>query len=151
MAKIYDKYKNTVYRTAFTMCKNVSDAEDITQEVFLKRFSCKNSFDSDEHEKAWMLRVTSNKCKDLFRHMFRRNVPLEEANIIYETSEESMVYHAVMELSYGYRIVIHLYYYEEYSVREIGDITGQSESSVQTKLYRARQKLKKILGEELQL
>lgn len=151
MAEIYDKYKNAVYRTAFTMCKNASDAEDITQEVFLKRFTCNTSFESDEHEKAWLLRVTANKCKDLFRLMFRKHVSLEDADITYETPEESMVYHAVMELPAGYRIVIHLYYYEGYSVKEIGQITEQSETTVQTKLYRARQKLKKKLGEELQL
>lgn len=155
MDDIYDKYKNTVYRTAFAYCRNTADAEDITQEVFIKRFQYSRDFSDDESEKAWLLRVTINQCKDclksLWHKYFYRSVPLDEANLIYETPEESDVYHAVMELPPKYRIVIHLYYYEEYSVREIGQIIGKSETSVQTQLYRARNLLRKTLGKELRL
>ena len=77
------------------------------------------------------------------------SIPLDEACLTYETSEESEVYHAVMSLPTKYRIVIHLYYYEGYSVKEISSITGTNESAVQTQLYRARKKLKDTLGKEL--
>ncbi len=153
MAEIYDKYKNTVYRTAFAYCRNTADAEDITQEVFIKHFQRNRDFSDEQAEKAWLIRVTANRCKDLFKSFRYRNctVPLDEVNLIYETPEESVVYHAVMELPAKYRLVIHLYYYEEYSVKEIGGIIGKSETAVQTQLYRARNLLRKALGKELKL
>lgn len=155
MAEIYDKFSGAVYRIAFMYCKNTADAEDITQETFIKRFTADVEFPDEKSEKAWLLRVAANKCKDLFRsagyRRMRRSVPLEEAGLIYETPEESMVYRAVMELPPKYRLVIHLYYYEGYSVAEIGKMTDQSETAVQTRLYRARKMLKKSLGEELEL
>ena len=79
------------------------------------------------------------------------SIPLEEADLVYETPEESEVYHAVMALPTKYRLVIHLYYYEGYSIKEIGAVTGKNESAVQTQLFRARKKLKGALGKELQL
>lgn len=155
MANLYDKYKNTVYRMAFAYCKNKADAEDIMQEAFIQLFTADINFENANKEKSWLLKVTVNKCRDMFRSLRYKyslnSVPLEEANLIYETPEESEVYHAVMSLPTKYRLVIHLYYYEEYSVKEISAITGKNESAVQTQLYRARKKLKDILGKELRL
>ena len=155
MGEIYDKYKNHVYRLAFAYCKNTADAEDIMQEVFIKRFSSELTFADDTKEKSWLMKVTANKCKDMFRSVrykiSKTSIPLEEAGLIYETPEESSVYHAVMSLPPKYRLVIHLYYYEGYSVKEICEINGKNESAVQTQLYRARNKLKNILGKELEL
>lgn len=150
MTEIYDKYKNIVYRTAFVYCRNTADAEDITQDVFLRRFR-HIDFNSEEYEQAWLIRVTVNCCKDLlksFRYRFC-NVPLDDVDLTYETEEESRVFSAVMDLKPTYRGVIHLYYYMGYSVREIGAITNKSESAVQTQLYRARSQLKEVLGEDL--
>lgn len=155
MANLYDKYKNTVYRMAFAYCKNKADAEDIMQEAFIQLFTADINFEDASKEKSWLLKVTVNKCRDMFRSLRYKyslnSIPLEEANLIYETPEESEVYHAVMSLPTKYRLVIHLYYYEEYSVKEISAITGKNESAVQTQLYRARKKLKDILGKELRL
>ena len=155
LAELYDKYHNTVYRMAFSYCRNRADAEDIMQEVFIRLFNTNADFDDEQKEKSWLLKVTVNKCRDMFRSLRYRyslnSVPLEEAALTYETPEESEVYHAVMSLPVKYRVVIHLYYYEDYSVREIGAITGNNESAVQTQLYRARKKLKEILGKELGL
>lgn len=155
LAEIYDKYSSSVYRTAFSFCRNTADAEDITQDVFMKCYSQDIDFDDEKSEKAWLLKVTANKCRDMFRSLRYKyhlsSVPIEEANLIYETEEESEVYHAVMKLPPKNRLVIHLYYYEGYSVKEIGRIIGKKESAVQTQLYRARKRLKEILGEEFQL
>ncbi|MBQ8921854.1 MAG: sigma-70 family RNA polymerase sigma factor [Oscillospiraceae bacterium] len=150
MERIYDKYHLSVFRLAFAYCKNRADAEDITSDVFLKRFEADPEFTDEQHETAWMMRVTVNRAKDLLRSFrYRFSVPLEEASAVYESPEEHTVYHAVMELPAKYRAVIHLYYFEGYSVAEIGEMTGRSETAVQTQLYRARKMLKKKLGEEL--
>ena len=152
MERIYDKYHASVYRLAFAYCKNRADAEDITSEVFLKRFACKKEFESERHETGWIMRVTINQAKDLLRSIrYRFSVPLEEAELCCETPEEHDVYHAVMELPAKYRSVIHLFYYEGYSTAEIAAITGRSETAVRTQLSRARKLLKTALGEEFAL
>jgi len=155
MAELYDRYGSSVYRLAFSYCKNTADAEDITQETFFKRFTSNVSFTDEKSEKAWLMTVAANKCRDMFRSLaykyFYYSVPLEEANLTYETPDESAVYHAVMELAPKYRLVIHLYYYEGYSVAETAKIIGKSETAVQTRLYRARKLLKKSLGEDVSL
>ena len=152
MAAIYDRMKDTVYRVALAYCRNVQDAEDITHDVFLIRFRHDAPFPDDEAEKAWMLRVTVNQCKNLLKSFRRRfSVPLEDAAEVCYTEPEHRIWDAVNALPKTYRLVIHLYYYEGYSVREIGEITGKSETAVQTQLYRARKLLKQQLGEELEL
>ena len=152
MAAIYDRMKDTVYRAALAYCRNVQDAEDITHDVFLLRFRHEAPFPDDEAEKAWMLRVTVNQCKNLLKSFRRRfSVPLEDASEVCVTEPEHQIWDAVNALPKNYRLVIHLYYYEGYSVREIGTITGKSETAVQTQLYRARKLLKDRLGEELTL
>lgn len=150
MEQIYETYHLSVYRLAFAYCKNRADAEDITSDVFLKRFETDPVFTDDKHETAWMMRVTVNRAKDLLRSFrYRFSVPLDDADLTYETPEESEVYRAVMALPAKYRAVIHLYYFEGYSVAEIADMTGKSQTAVQTQLYRARKRLKDDLGEEL--
>ena len=153
MKLLYDKYSGSVYRLAFSYLKNSADAEDIVQEVFMKLFSAELKFPDERSEKAWIMTVTANKCRDMLRSLtykyFHHSVALEDADLIYETPEESAVYHAVMELPPKYRIVIHLYYYEGYSTAETAKIIGISETAVQTRLYRGRNLLKKSLGEDV--
>lgn len=153
MELLYDKYNGSVYRLALSYCKNTADAEDIVQEVFMKLFSADIIFPDERSEKAWIMTVTANKCRDMLRSLtykcFHHSVALEDADLIYETPEESAVYNAVMELPPKYRIVIHLYYYERYSTAETAKIIGISETAVQTRLYRGRNLLKKSLGEDV--
>lgn len=155
MAYIYDRYSSSVYRMAFMYCKNSADAEDITQETFISRFQTDAVFLDEKAEKAWLMRVAANKCKNMLQSARYRfwchSVPLEDAGFIYEAPEENTVFHAVMDLPAKYRLVIHLYYYEGYSVKEIAKITSRSDTAVQTQLYRARKLLKEKLGKELQL
>ncbi len=152
MAECYDNYSGRIYRTAFAYCRSRADAEDIMQEVFLRRFSHRGGFPDENAELAWLLRVTANLCRDLFRSArYRYNVPLEEALLICETPEESTVFQAVMELPADYRLAVHLFYYEGYSIREIARIMRKTEAAAAAVLSRARKRLKQMLGEELEL
>ena len=93
MELIYDKFSNTIYRTAFSYCKNHADAEDITSDVFIKCFTGKYAYDSDEHLKAWLIRCTINRCKDIFKSFrFKHVVALDDAEIVYESPEECTVF-----------------------------------------------------------
>ncbi len=148
--KIIEHYKDTVFKIAFTYCKNKSDAEDIFQEVFLRYFKKKPFFESPGHEKAWFIRVTINCCKKLLlSSWFKRVQPLED-NLSFDCPEESDLFYAVMELPLKYRVVVHLFYYEDYRIKEIAQITSQKETTVATQLQRARLLLKNKLLEELQ-
>ncbi|MDP4181252.1 MAG: sigma-70 family RNA polymerase sigma factor [Bacillota bacterium] len=144
-----ERYKNTVFKVAFTYCKNRSDADDIFQEVFLRYFKKKPVFADEVHEKAWFIRVTINCCKKLFfSSWFKKTAPLDET-IAFETMEESELFYSVMELPLKYRAVVHLFYYEDYSIKEIAELTNQKETTVSTQLQRARQLLRTKLKEEL--
>ena len=147
--------KNTVYRTALAYCRNTQDAEDITHDVFLARFAETRDFPDKEAEKAWMLRVTVNHCKNLLKSFRRKtSVPLTEAEQIPAASmsqEERAVLDAVAELPDKYRIIVHLFYYEGYSTREISQITNTGEAAVRKQMQRARELLKKELGEVLSI
>lgn len=151
MAAIYQKWKNTVYRTALAYCRNTEDAEDITHDVFLARFKHDAAFADSEAEKAWMLRVTVNHCKNLLKSFRRKtSVPLTEAEQIpaaQMSEEQRTVLDAVAALPDKYRIIVHLFYYEGYSTREISEITKTGEAAVRKQLQRARELLKKELGE----
>lgn len=152
MENVYVKFKDTVYRTAFSLCKNHARAEEVTSDVFFKSFTCKNVPEDDEHIKAWLIRVTINCCKDIFKsYRFKNVVSLDETQLIYEIPEESDVYHAVMSLDVKYRTVIHLYYYEGYSTAEIAGIIRKAAPTVRSRLKRAREMLKISLGKEFHI
>jgi RNA polymerase sigma-70 factor (ECF subfamily) len=138
-----------VYRTAFAYFKNKADTEDVVSEVFIKYFTSENHFNNEQHEKAWFIRVTVNRCKDILRSFrVKKTVPLDEASEICETFKEKAVFNAVMELPKNYSLVIHLYYFEGYTSKEIAQICGKSDQTIRTWLSRARKMLKKSLGEE---
>lgn len=133
-----------------TYLKNVQGAEDVTQDVFIKLFKCKRDFPTREDEKAWLIRVTINASKDVLKSAWlKRTVPIQN-EIPFEHQEQSDLFYAVHQLEPKYRSVIHLYYYEDYSIKEIARILAIKESAIQTRLYRARKKLEKILVEEFQ-
>lgn len=144
-----ERYKNTVFKVAYTYCKNRSDADDIFQEVFLRYFRKNPVFADETHEKAWFVRVTINCCKKLFfSSWFRKTAPLDET-IAFETVEESELFYSVMELPLKYRTVVHLFYYEDYSIKQIAGLTGRKETTISTQLQRARQLLRTRLKEDL--
>ncbi|MEE5992059.1 MAG: RNA polymerase sigma factor [Oscillospiraceae bacterium] len=145
---IVDEYKDTVFRTALTVTGNFADAEDITQEVFLKYFQLRPEFETKSHEKAWLLRVTINSGKNLLRsvwHSRRGEVDLSQIPQP-ETQKHPEVLQAVLALPEKYRIAIYLYYYEEYSIQEIAQMTGRTQTAIAQHLSRGRAKLRKKLG-----
>lgn len=143
------QYAPAVYRLAYARTGSRTDAEDIMQEVFLRLIQVKPTFPSQAHAKAWLLRVTSNCSNDLFRLPWRRREePLEEETAISEVLEDGSVTEAVLSLPARYRIPIHLFYYEGYSVAEIAKIVGKREGTVKTRLFRARKLLRDKLKEE---
>lgn len=140
------KYSDSIIRVAFTYVKNIADAEDIAQDTFLAYLNKNPVFESDEHEKAWLIRVTINKCKNLLKtSWFKKSRPLLE-DLSYLPKEESDILYLVLELDKKYRLPIHLYYYEGYSINEIAEILGAKPSTVGTWLDRGRKVLKEKLG-----
>ena len=147
MEEVIRKYSDMVYRIALTRCRVVENAEDIFQEVFLK-FSEKNpKFDSEEHEKAWFIRVTINLTKNLKHSAWsQRTVTLDE-NMIFEKKEEQDIFSSVCQLPQNYRTVVYLLYYEGYKVKEISELMKKSEGTIKSWLFRAREILReKIEG-----
>ena len=143
------RYAPAVYRLAYARTGSRTDAEDVMQEVFLRLMKAGPVFESEEHAKAWLLRVASNCASDLFRLPWRRREePLTEDAAAPEEPGEGSVTQAVLSLPARYRIPIHLYYYEEYSVAEIAGIMGKSEGTVKSWLSRARALLRDKLKEE---
>ena len=153
LIKYYNIYSKTIYRLAFIQMKTKEQAEDILQDVFVKLMSQNINFESDEHLKAWLLRTTINCCKDHWKSAwFRKRASLDEIpeNLTQTSSPIStgFVTECVKKLPAKYRYIIHLYYYEEYSLKDIADILSLNENTVRTRISRARQLLKKYLGKE---
>jgi RNA polymerase sigma-70 factor (ECF subfamily) len=146
-----NQYADMVYRIAIVQMKSKSDADDIFQEAFLRLVKYKDTIESEEHLKAWLIRVTINCCKKHFDNAWnKKTTSMEYETGVEETYEmqeqDETVFHAIKGLSENYRSVIHLFYYEEYSVKEIAQIMEQSESTIKTRLSRARDLLRKQLG-----
>lgn len=145
MQEIIEKYADMVYRIALTRTGIVENAEDIFQEVFLKLKEKKPNFKSEEHRKAWLIRVTINLTKNLNTSAWNNRIVTLNENIDFETKEESDVFSVVCNLPQNYRTVIYLFYYEGYKVNEIANILKKQEGTIKTWLFRARQALKQEL------
>ena len=145
-----EQFGDTVFRAAFGLVKNPQDAEDVVQETFLQYWSQKREFETEQHVRAWLLRVAINKAKNKTRTFFRRNVlPLEDymERLTFESEESAGLFEAVMGLDEKYRIVLHLFYYEDYSVQEIANILHITPGNVKTRLSRGRASLRSTLKE----
>ena len=139
------KYQNTVYRLAYARTHNRADADDIFQEVFLQYVRVRPSFESEEHEKAWFIRVTINRANSLWARAFRRrDEPLDDALPAPETPGR-LLDDELRRLTPAYRTVLHLFYYERYTTAEIARLTGCRESTVRARLTRARAQLRGLL------
>ena len=148
-ARAIGQYGDMVRRLCLVHLKNPADTEDIFQNVFLKYVLSPVVFESPEHEKAWLIRVTLNACKDLVKSFFRsRTVPLEELldQPAPLSEEHREVLEAVLALPQKYRDAVYLHYYEGYTAAEIGKLLGKNTNTVYTLLTRAREQLRKTLG-----
>ena len=148
-ARAIERYGDMVRRLCLVHLKNPADTEDIFQNVFLKYVLSPVVFESPEHEKAWLIRVTINACRDLVKSFFRsRTVPLEE--LLEQpaplSEEHREVLEAVLALPQKYRDAVYLHYYEGYTAAEIGKLLGKNTNTVYTLLTRAREQLRKTLG-----
>ncbi len=142
-----DRYGDMIRRICMVHLKNYADTEDIFQTVFLKYVLSSVVFESEEHEKAWLIRVTVNACRDLLKSFFRsRTVPLQEALAVEQDipDDDREILEAVLTLPPKYKDVVYLYYYEEYSAKEISRILKKNVNTVYTLLSRARGLLQEL-------
>lgn len=134
-------YKDRIFAIGLSILKNPDDAEDVVQETFLRYHTYKKDFESKEHIQSWLYKVAINKAKDIQRKFWRRKqVSLEDymATISFDTPQDEELFQTVMALPSKYSIVIHLYYYEDYSIKEIAQQLKLNEGNVKVRLSRAR-------------
>ena len=144
ISKLYNDYSRDVYRLALSYLHSKHDAEDICQSVFLKLLE-KDVTLLPDREKAWLLTCTANACKNHLSSFWRKNIQALDDNLAFASPEEQDLWQQLLILSPKDRALIHLYYYEGYSQEEIGQILGITRTAVQTRMQRARQKLRKEL------
>ncbi len=151
---VVEKYSKPMLYASYTLLKSVPDAEDAVQEAFLRLIKKKPVFKNDEHEKAWLLRVTINISKNMLKASKRKNLAIYE-DILFEEDNYKLnsgeVLQCVLNLDEKYRTVIHLYYYEGYSIKEIASILSLPQATVGTRLSRARNILKNMLKGDFEL
>ncbi|MCL1789330.1 MAG: sigma-70 family RNA polymerase sigma factor [Oscillospiraceae bacterium] len=152
--EVVRRYSDMLYRLALAKTGNPHDAEDIMQEVFLKLVTCDKVFNDEEHRKAWLIRVTVNAGKNLAHSALKqKEVPINESveftddRSMERAETKSLVYPAVMSLDEKYRVMIHLFYYEELQITDICKVTGLGENTVKSRLHRARKLLREKLKE----
>jgi len=141
------RYGHSVQSLAFLYLRNKHDAEDVSQDVFLTYFRKAPLFLSAQKEKAWLMRVTANRCISLLREPHRKEVPLTD-DLPELSKEEGDVFQAVLQLEEKYRIPIHLHYYDGYSLKEISRILNVPYGTVGSYLSRGREQLRQILKED---
>lgn len=146
--KIVENYSDMIFRIAYQYLYNKYDSEDIVQEVFVKLLSRKVIFKDEEHVKSWLIRVTINQCLDYKKSLAKRStVPIENMEIPFTQKEEEIL-EELQLLKEDERNILYLYYYEGYKIKEIAKILRQKQNTINSKLTRARKKLKEIMEVE---
>ena len=151
LEELIEAYKKRLYAAAFNICRNTDDANDVVQDTFIQYYTTKKQFQDEEHLKAWLLRVAINRAKDISRSFWKKNrLSIEDyADAVpFESREETGLFEAVMRLPEKYREVIHLYYYEDLSIKETARILRITEGSVKMRLSRGRSFLRDVFKEE---
>ena len=147
----YVRFADNVFSAAFSVCRSKADSDDIVQDTFIKYHFGDTEYESEEHIKAWLLRTAVNKAKDITRSFRWKNVVTWEDymdELQFEEPEDNRLFEAVMQLPEKYRIVIHLFYYENMGIAEISDMLRSREGTVKSQLNRGRKLLKNMLKEE---
>lgn len=146
---ILDTYGNSILQYAYTYLHNMSDAEEVLQDTLIQFLKTAPVFESREHEKAWLLRVAANLSKNRIRYnAVRKTDELQEELVAEQREDLSFVWDAVKSLPEKHREVVHLFYHEGYSTKQIADILRKNEATVRSDLHRGRAKLKELLKEE---
>ena len=150
IAEIYTRQMRTVYRVCFAYMKNSADTEDAVQDTFYKMMKSGATFESVEHEKAWLIRTAVNVCKNSVRHWFRKHEDLTDYENLQGVGkvEIDTTFEVVMGLPDKYKTVVYLYYYEGYTTPEISNILKKPQSTIRNYLHEARAVLKERLGDE---
>ena len=148
--RIFNLFKNDVYRLAFSYTKNYLESDDIVQSVFIKLYKNFDKFEDDICIKKWLTRVTINECKTLFLSAWKRKMfPIteKEENIAIDKEKQKDIglIDSLFQLPKKYRIVLFLFYYEDYKIKEIAEILNIKESTIKTRLSRGRTLLKDVL------
>ena len=145
-----EQYLDMAYRLALNACGSAADAEDAVQNAMLRLWRTDTAFESGEHLRRWIIRVTLNECRRITGHPWRRrSVPLGSCpEPVLEDREKRALWEAVVALPEKYRVPLYLYYYEGYDVNEVGELLDLKPSTVQTRLARGRERLKKLLTED---
>ena len=148
VAGIYERHRDTVYRVCFAYMKNPADTEDAVQEAFFRLIQAGPPFESEAHEKAWLIRTASNLCKNALRHWWRRRESLEDGEALQGDGgfEIDGVFSVVMGLPDKYKTVVYLYYYEGYDSAQIAKLLEKPQSTVRNHLHEARGVLREKLG-----
>lgn len=145
---IYDRHVDAVYRVCYSFMKNKAEAEDMTQETFLKLLSCNQEFENERHEKAWLIVTASNLCKDALKKWWRKNEDIDDYPGLAQPGQDmdNYVLDAILRLPEDYKEAVYLYYYEGYTTAEIAVHAGCAEGSIRSRLSRARKMLQTMLG-----
>lgn len=149
--ELIEEHKDHLFAVAFNVCRTVADAEDVVQDAFIAYHTSSKDFEDEEHIKAWLLRVTVNKAVSVTRQLWRRkSVPLDDYmdTLAFEDPQAESLFAEVMRLPQKQRVAVHLFYYEDLSVREVAQVLKISEGAVKTRLSRGRKQLKRALKEE---
>ena len=148
ISEYMNKFHGSVFRLAYSYVKNRADAEDISQETFLKLYLSEKDFPSDSDVKAWLMRVTINSAKDMLKSRWRKCREELSEDIPYKDEKESLLMDSLKKLEPKYSAVIHLFYYEGYSIKEIAEICHITQTTVTTRLSRGRKQLKSLLDND---
>jgi RNA polymerase sigma-70 factor (ECF subfamily) len=139
----YKIYGSTLYKIAMMYLGNKEDTEEAVQEAFMKLLYKAPKFNEHEHEKAWLIRVLINICKNMASSLWhKRVVKMDSVEACYDSAVDLQLLDSVLKLPVKYKAVIHLYYYEDYSVKKIAEILKLSDSAVKMRLQRGRELLK---------
>lgn len=150
LAEMYQRNVNRVYKLCYIYLKNIADTEDAVQSIFLKLLQSNIYFNDYEHEKAWFIITTKNYCKDILKSWWKRQrVHFESLPDIASKVEDKQgieIISKLLALPEKYRVILHLYYLEDYSVKEIATLLERNESTIRSQLKRGREKLKIDMG-----
>ena len=151
LEELIELHQKSLYAAAFSVCRNRADADVVVQDTLVHYYTHHREFESEDHLKAWLLRVAINRARDLSASFWRKHtVAWEEYmnDLAFEDPQDSRLFEAVMRLPAKYRAVLHLFYYEGYAVAEIAHILHRPAGTVKSQLNRGRALLKTTLQEE---